>query len=139
MVEDVSHPAAFGVRGRVRYSGSAGLKRCRRKWEVAHQVFLGATRLCALRQLSIETHQAWFQDYLGGRRRNVLMRNVLDEMQEVMGVACLPDIEPFHRHDEFAVVAGAKEHRGKGQGTAAARVALGLAFADVSLNASTGT
>lgn len=101
------------------------------KWRADREIADGLGG--AFRHVNVETDQAWFQDYLGSRSRNVRMGIVLDETHELIGVAYLLDIEPIHRRCEFAVMVGAKEHWGKGYGTAAVRSALDHAFADLNL------
>lgn len=86
------------------------------------------------RYVNLETEQAWFDDYLASRSRNVRMGIVLEETHELIGVAYLLNIQPVQSNCEFAVMIGAKEHWRKGYGTTAVRAALEHAFADLNLN-----
>lgn len=83
---------------------------------------------------NLESDLEWFSAYCRSRDRNVRLGIVLRETDELIGVAYILGIDWVNRSAEYGSFIGAKEHQGKGYGTAAERMALEHAFMDLNLH-----
>jgi RimJ/RimL family protein N-acetyltransferase len=100
----------------------------RRDREVAD--LLGGT----FRYTNEEVDGDWFEAYMRSRDRNVRLGVVLESTRELVGVAYILSIDWVNRSAEYGSFIGAKEHWGKGCGTAAEMLTLRHAFQDLNLH-----
>lgn len=104
------------------------INKWRRDREIADS--LGGT----FRFSNVESDTEWFAAYGRSRDRNVRLGIVLRESDQLIGVAYILGIDWVNRSAEYGSFIGAKEHQGKGYGSAAQRMALEHAFMDLNLH-----
>jgi len=79
-----------------------------------------------------ESHDAWFAN-IGRDPSRAVLAIRKPEDQKIIGVVQLINIHPIHRSAELTTRIGADEHRGKGYGSEALKLAIDFAWTDLNL------
>ncbi len=85
------------------------------------------------RPVGWEDHRQWFEE-CQRRRDAVIFAIRLREAGQLLGTVQLHSIHPVHRRAELQIRIGRAEHRGRGYGSTAVRLALRFAFDDLNLH-----
>ncbi len=84
--------------------------------------------------ISSDVDEAWFDQYLKHRDRNVRLAMIHKKDGRYLGNVNLTNIHPINRAAEFSIVIGNKEYWGHGFGEEATRVMLDHGFLNLNLH-----